>query len=106
MQRVIFCVGCLHSFVVINIGYLSVDSKFVDVRRDLEFLSTCSLYSTEMRNVADYLSKKKSGANAELWRELEDLYNRKLWHQLTVKLKVRIYTYLIINLLVHSNAIV
>jgi len=39
--------------------------------------------------VDDYLTSRllaASGQNAELWRELQDFYNKKLWHQLTVKL--------------------
>lgn len=40
--------------------------------------------------VEEYLSKRKSsasGRNAEYWREFEDLYQRKLWHRLTVHIK-------------------
>eukprot|EP00730_Choanoeca_flexa_P019612 TRINITY_DN9589_c0_g1_i6.p3 TRINITY_DN9589_c0_g1~~TRINITY_DN9589_c0_g1_i6.p3 ORF type:complete len:132 (+),score=22.39 TRINITY_DN9589_c0_g1_i6:175-570(+) len=29
---------------------------------------------------------KAAGTNAEVWQQLENLYTRKLWHQVTVKL--------------------
>ncbi|XP_018561999.1 26S proteasome non-ATPase regulatory subunit 13 [Anoplophora glabripennis] len=40
-------------------------------------------------NVSDYLSKKQKESPKELgaeWAELEELHNKKLWHQLTLKL--------------------
>ncbi|CAH1102082.1 unnamed protein product [Psylliodes chrysocephalus] len=42
-------------------------------------------------NISDYLSKKQQESPKELgseWAELEELHNKKLWHQLTLKLLV------------------
>ena len=42
-----------------------------------------------MRDVAKYLSSKQSCIDQELaaeWAKLENFYNKKLWHQLTIEL--------------------
>lgn len=47
------------------------------------------------RDVASYLAeqqRKSSGDIASDWAELEELYNKKLWHQLTLKLNTFIKT--------------
>lgn len=42
-------------------------------------------------NVTEFLSQKQTESNKDLaadWTQLEELYNKKLWHQLTLKLHV------------------
>lgn len=42
-----------------------------------------------MRDVAKYLNSKQSTVDQELsaeWAKLESLYNKKLWHQLTIEM--------------------
>ncbi|XP_072164966.1 26S proteasome non-ATPase regulatory subunit 13-like [Diadema setosum] len=41
-----------------------------------------------MRDVSEYLSEQKRSNPdvAEIWNDIEELYNKKLWHQLTLKL--------------------
>ena len=42
-----------------------------------------------MRDVAKYLNSKQSVCDEDLaaaWAKLESLYNKKLWHQLTIEL--------------------
>lgn len=45
--------------------------------------------ATAVQDVNNYLSTKQSEADKECaseWAQLEELYNKKLWHQLTLKL--------------------
>nr|XP_023029955.1 26S proteasome non-ATPase regulatory subunit 13 [Leptinotarsa decemlineata] len=45
--------------------------------------------AVQQSNVSEYLSKKQQESPKELgsvWAELEELHNKKLWHQLTLKL--------------------
>jgi len=43
----------------------------------------------QQSNVTDYLSKKQKESPKDLateWSEIEELHNKKLWHQLTLKM--------------------
>ncbi|CAH1155515.1 unnamed protein product [Phaedon cochleariae] len=47
--------------------------------------------AVQISNISDYLSKKQLESPKELsseWAELEELHNKKLWHQLTLKILV------------------
>ncbi|KAJ8956397.1 hypothetical protein NQ318_015135 [Aromia moschata] len=48
-----------------------------------------AVVAVHQSNVSDYLSRKQQESPKELsteWAELEELHNKKLWHQLTLKL--------------------
>ncbi|XP_060534301.1 26S proteasome non-ATPase regulatory subunit 13 [Cylas formicarius] len=45
--------------------------------------------NVQQQNISDYLSKKQKESSKELvteWAQLEELHNKRLWHQLTLKL--------------------
>ena len=57
-----------------------------EVLSTLPLSNLLSLPANSKMSVQSFISLQKAGSRSQEWIEMEDYYNRKLWHQLTLAL--------------------